>query len=208
MSDELIYLTATDALARFADKSLSPVELLHAQIDRAEAVNDAHTAFTFTHYDEALDLARAAEARWSKGEPQGTLDGLAVAIKDESEIAGKPTSNGSLIMRDFVADHTSIMNERILAEGGIVHARTATPEFSVAGFTWSRLWGVTRNPWNRDFTHRRIVGRVGGGAGLGDDDAGDGLGHWRVDPHSVFMLRCRGVQAALRAQPRRSAVQL
>jgi amidase len=44
------------------------------------------------------------------------------------------------------------MNERILAEGAVVHARSATPEFSCAGYTWSRLWGVTRNPWNPAFT--------------------------------------------------------
>ncbi|MEZ5714603.1 MAG: amidase [Paracoccaceae bacterium] len=167
MSDELIYLTATEALARFADKSLSPVELMEAQIARAEAVNEAHTAFTYTHYDEALDLARAAEARWAKGEPQGALDGLAVAIKDESQIEGKPTSNGSLIMKDYVADHTSVMNERILGEGGIVHARTATPEFSVAGYTWSRLWGVTRNPWNREFTTGGSSGGSGAALALG-----------------------------------------
>lgn len=149
---ELIYLTATEALARFADKSLSPVELLSAQIAQAEATAETVNAFTHTHFDEAMDLARAAEARWTKGAPNGPLDGLAVAIKDESMIAGKPTSSGSLIMQDFVADHTSPMNQPILASGAIVHARTATPEFSCAGFTWSRLWGVTRNPWNREFT--------------------------------------------------------
>lgn len=151
MSD-LLYLSATEALARFADKSLSPVELLSAQIARAEATAETINAFTYTHFDEALEAARASEARWAKGAPQGGLDGLPVAIKDESYIAGKPTSGGSLIMKDFVADHTSPMNQPILAEGAIVHARTATPEFSCAGVTWSRLWGVTRNPWNPAFT--------------------------------------------------------
>jgi amidase len=161
MSDDLLYLSATDAMRRFADKSLSPVELLDAQIARAEATADSINAFTFTHFDEARDLAKAAEARWAKGAPEGCLDGLAVAIKDESHIAGKPTSGGSLIMKDFVAEHTSPMNERILAEGAIVHARTATPEFSCAGVTWSRLWGVTRNPWN---TEKTPGGSSGGAA--------------------------------------------
>lgn len=151
MSD-LHYLSATDALARFAAKTLSPVELMEATIARAKAVEPTINAFTYTHYDEAMDQAKASEARWARGEPMGCLDGLPVGIKDESFIQGKPTSNGSLIMKDFVAEHTSVMNQRILDEGGIVHARTATPEFSCAGFTHSRLWGVTRNPWNTDFT--------------------------------------------------------
>lgn len=151
MSD-LLYLTATEALAGFADKTLSPVELLEAQIAKAEATKTSINAFTYTHFEEALEAARAAEARWSKGAPQGALDGLPVAIKDESFISGKPTSGGSLIMKDFVAEHTSPMNQHILSEGAIVHARTATPEYSCAGFCWSKLWGVTRNPWNPDFT--------------------------------------------------------
>ncbi len=39
------------------------------------------------------------------------------------------------------------MIDRVLAAGGIVHARTTQPEFGVPTFTHSRLWGVTRNPW-------------------------------------------------------------
>lgn len=151
-TSELCYMTATDALSAFAAKTLSPVELLSAQIAQAEATQDRINAFTNTLFDQAMDEARASETRWAKGEPMGVLDGLPVAIKDESYIKGQPTTNGSLIMKDFVANHTSTMNARILAEGAVVHARSATPEFSCAGVTWSRLWGVTRNPWNPEFT--------------------------------------------------------
>ena len=56
---------------------------------------------------------------------------------------------------------TSANNERILKAGAIVHARTATPEFSCASVTHSRLWGVTRNPWNPKFT----PGGSSGGSG-------------------------------------------
>jgi Asp-tRNA(Asn)/Glu-tRNA(Gln) amidotransferase A subunit family amidase len=38
--------------------------------------------------------------------------------------------------------------QRIIDAGGIIHARTTTPEFSCAPVTWTKLWGVTRNPWN------------------------------------------------------------
>ncbi|MEO0681122.1 MAG: amidase [Pseudomonadota bacterium] len=152
MSDDLIYLSATEALAGFAAKTLSPVELLLAQIARAAATRDTVNAFTFTHFDSALEQARASEARWARGEPRGRLDGLAVAIKDESNVEGMPSSSGSLILKDHVADHTSPVNARILAEGAILHARSATPEFCCAGYTWSRLWGVTRNPWNLALT--------------------------------------------------------
>lgn len=149
---ELCYLPAHEALARFRAKTLSPVELMQAMIDRAEAVKDPVNAFTYTHFDEAMDLARKAEAKYARGARVRALEGLPIGIKDENEIKGKPTSSGSLILKDHVAEQTSVNNQRILAAGGIVHARTATPEFSAAGFCWSRLWGVTRNPWNPEFT--------------------------------------------------------
>ena len=149
---DLCYLPATDALAAFRAGTLSPRELMQAAIERAEATADLVNAFTFTYFEEAMDTAGEAERRYRRGEPAGPLDGLPVGIKDESFIAGKPTSSGSLVTEDEVAERSSTMNERILAAGGIVHARTATPEFSCAGYTWSRRWGVTRNPWNPEFT--------------------------------------------------------
>ena len=153
MSDlDLCYLPAGEALRRFKAKTLSPVELMTATIARAEATKKKINCLTYTHFDEAMDLAKKAEAKYAKGARTGALEGLAVGIKDESYIKGKPTSQGSLIMKDYIGDHTSPMNERIMKAGGIVHARTATPEFSCAGYTWSKLWGVTRNPWNPKFT--------------------------------------------------------
>ena len=149
---DLCYLSAAEALDRFNAKTLSPVELMEAVIARSEDAQPKLNPFTFTYYDDAMEAARASEARYASDAPKGPLDGLPVAIKDESYIAGQPTSFGSLFMKDFVPDHTSAINARILEAGGIVHARTATPEFSCAAYTWSRLWGVTRNPWNPAFT--------------------------------------------------------
>ncbi|NJM92528.1 MAG: amidase [Rhodospirillaceae bacterium] len=154
MSDlDLCYMSATEALSLFRARKLSPVELMQAVIGRAEKVNRKVKAFTFTHFDEALDGARKAEAKYAKsGARIGALEGLPIGVKDESWIKGKPTSYGSLIYKDFVADITSPNNARILKAGGIVHARTATPEFSCSSVTHTKLWGVTRNPWNLKFT--------------------------------------------------------
>ena len=153
MSDlDLCYMPAGEALRRFKAKTLSPVELMTATIARADATKKKINCLTYTHFDEAMELAKKAEAKYAKGARTGALEGLAAGIKDESCIKGKPTSQGSLIMKDYIGDHTSPMNERIMKAGGIVHARTATPEFSCAGYTWSKLWGVTRNPWNPKFT--------------------------------------------------------
>jgi len=160
--DDLCYLPATEALRLFRAKALSPVELMEAVIARAETVEPTVNALCVRFFDEALAAAREAEASYmGRGDPPRALTGIPVGIKDEMPIAGQPWSMGSLIHKDDVAMETAVVAERILAAGGIVHARTTTPEFSCAGFTHSRIWGVTRNPWNPEIG----VGGSSGGSG-------------------------------------------
>ncbi len=152
MSD-LHYLPATQALQEFRARELSPVELVTAVIERAEAVEPVINAFAETFFDQALEQARAAEARYAgQGGAPRPLEGLPVAVKEEAEIAGQRNTLGSLPLRDNVAEKTSAFVQRIIDAGGIVHARTTTPEFCCAPVTWSRLWGVSRNPWNTQYS--------------------------------------------------------
>jgi aspartyl-tRNA(Asn)/glutamyl-tRNA(Gln) amidotransferase subunit A len=116
-------------------------------IERAEAVEPSVNAFAETFYDQALDAARAAEKRYLAGDAR-PLEGLPVAVKEEAPIAGQRNTLGSLPLRDEVAAVTAPFVQRIIDAGGIVHARTTTPEFCCAPVTWTKLWGVTRNPWN------------------------------------------------------------
>src|SRR5215475_3599457 len=170
---DLYYLSATDALAKFRSKELSPVELLEAVIARAEAVEPAINAFAESRFDEALNAAKAAEGRYAgRGEPVGPLDGLPVAVKEEAPIAGQRNTLGSIPLRDVVATETAAFVQRIIDAGGIVHARTTTPEFSSAPVTWSKLWGVTRNPWNTEFSPGGSSGGSAASLAAGSDIAG------------------------------------
>jgi Asp-tRNA(Asn)/Glu-tRNA(Gln) amidotransferase A subunit family amidase len=159
---DLCYLPASTVLQLFRSRELSPVELTQAVIARAEAVEPAINAFAATFYDHALGQARAAEARYAgRGEPPRPLEGLLVAVKEEAPIAGQLNTLGSLALRDAVASQTAVFVQRIIDAGGIIHARTTTPEFSCAPVTWTKLWGVTRNPWNTAFS----PGGSSGGSG-------------------------------------------
>ena len=160
MSSELCYTPASELLGAFRRGELSPLEVLDAQIARREAVNGELNALAFTFDEEARAAAREAERAYARGTAR-PLEGLTCAIKDESFIAGQVTTNGSLLLREAVATTTDPVPQRLLAAGAIVHQRTCTPEFSVASYTWSRLWGVTRNPWNPQYTPG---GSTGGGA--------------------------------------------
>jgi aspartyl-tRNA(Asn)/glutamyl-tRNA(Gln) amidotransferase subunit A len=163
ITTDLHYMSATEALRLFRARKLSPVELMQAVIDRAEKVEPEINAFAEPRYEEALAQARAAEARYAAaaGHPPRALEGLPVAVKEEAPIKGQKNTFGCLPLRDAIADHTAVFAQRILDAGGIVHARTTTPEFSCAPVTWSKLWGVTRNPWNTAFS----PGGSSGGSG-------------------------------------------
>jgi aspartyl-tRNA(Asn)/glutamyl-tRNA(Gln) amidotransferase subunit A len=162
VADELHYLTAGEARRLFANRELSPVELMEATIARIEAVDPAVNAVPIRFFDDALQAARQAEARFAgKGGAPRPLEGIPVAVKDEVEVAGQPCTAGSLVFKDEIAEITAASVQRVIDAGGIIHVRTTTPEFCCAAITESRLWGVTRNPWNLDFS----PGGSSGGSG-------------------------------------------
>lgn len=160
---DLHYLSADEAIGLFRSRSLSPVELMSAVIARAEAVEPTINAFGDRYFDEAMAAARAAEARFmGRGGRPRPLEGVPIAIKEETPVAGQRTTSGSLIYRDAPPSEVSAaIIERIRRAGAIIHARSTAPEYSCAPFTHSRLWGVTRNPWNPEFS----PGGSSGGSG-------------------------------------------
>ncbi|MER5391591.1 amidase [Saccharopolyspora sp. NPDC002686] len=163
--DELAHLDAVSALRAFRSLELSPVELLDAVVGRAERVNSWINAFTETLHEEArAEAERAAEAyvRAARSqEPTPPLLGIPLATKEKHNLAGRRIEQGLATHAGRVADSDHPVVERIRQAGGVIHARTTTPEFSCATVTHSAMWGVTRNPWNLDAT----PGGSSGGAG-------------------------------------------
>jgi Asp-tRNA(Asn)/Glu-tRNA(Gln) amidotransferase A subunit family amidase len=162
MDLELCYLPATAQLERFREGSLSPVEVLAAQIDRAEQVEPVVNAFTDTYFEQAMSRAREAEDIYRRDPGSArSLEGVTVAIKDEMPVRGQRNTEGSLIHRHRVASTTHPIAQRLADAGAIFHARTATPEFCSAWITTSRLHGTTVTPWDPRYT---CSGSSGGSA--------------------------------------------
>ncbi|KUJ84527.1 amidase [Microbulbifer flavimaris] len=151
MSEDLCYLEACEAIQLFRKGEVSPVDILRAQAERIESCGTEINAFTALHFERALEQARKAETAYLSGTAR-PLEGVNSVIKDETFLAGEITTNGSRLMRDHRADVTDPVPERLIGGGAVVSGRTTTPEFSVAAYTWSDLWGVTRNPWNQAVT--------------------------------------------------------
>ena len=151
---------AKTLLERFRSHDLSPVEVMQEVIDGAEATEDRINAFTDTYFENAIEEAKRAEKAYASGSA-GPLQGLPLAVKDDTPVAGRITTGGSVFRSNHMDSETSPSVQRLMDAGAIVHARTACPEFVWAWTCSSKLHGVTRNPWNTDCT----PGGSSGGSG-------------------------------------------
>ncbi len=161
--DELIRLSATEAVARLKRGDITPLDLIDAAERRIGDVEPAVNALPTLCFARAREHAHAlmrGERREAEGEP-GWLGGLPVAIKDLADVAGVRTTYGSPIFRDHVPTASHPVVERIERKGGIVIAKSNTPEFGAGGSTFNEVFGRTRNPWNTALTSG---GSTGGGA--------------------------------------------
>ncbi len=161
--DELIRLSATEAVARLKRGDITPLDLIDAAERRIGDVEPAVNALPTLCFARAREHAHAlmrGERREAEGEP-GWLGGLPVAIKDLADVAGVRTTYGSPIFRDHVPTASHPVVERIERKGGIVIAKSNTPEFGAGGSTFNEVLGRTRNPWNTALTSG---GSPGGGA--------------------------------------------
>jgi len=148
MSTEIAYLTATELLASFREKSLSPVEATQAALQRLDATEPKVNAFQFTAHEAALEAARKSETRWRKGEPQGALDGVPVTVKDLIPLEGWPMRNGSATSDETPCTFDAPSVARLREAGAVFLGKTTSPEFGWKGITDGPLFGFTRNPWN------------------------------------------------------------
>lgn len=131
-----------------------PEELLEAAIARIEARNPRLNAVVTLMIDEARAAIRA-------GLPSGLFQGVPFLLKDLafSAIPGVRTRQGAVLFQDFVPAYEAEIVTRYRQAGLVLVGKTATPELGLAPTTESRLYGVTRNPWD--------VGRSAGGSSGG-----------------------------------------
>ena len=145
--------SAMDLIRGFRAGQFTPLEVLDAVLGRIEVCEPTLNAFRLVDRRRARHAARASTARWAKGRPCGLLDGVPVAIKDVTETRGWPTLNGSLAVDPAGPwREDAVVVERFKAHGAVIVGKTNTPEFAWRGITESAVHGVSRNPWNPQWT--------------------------------------------------------
>ncbi len=163
MADDLIRLTAREVLRCLKRREISPLDLVEASEKRVQACEPALNALPTRCFDRARAHAQqlmTGKRREAENEP-GWLGGIPVAIKDLTDVAGVRTTYGSPIFRDHVPVASHPVVARIERLGGIIVAKSNTPEFGSGGSTFNEVFGRTTNPWNTSLT---CGGSTGGGA--------------------------------------------
>ncbi|MEE8532653.1 MAG: amidase family protein [Alphaproteobacteria bacterium] len=144
--DDLIGFTAREAVTALKQGDVSPLELVNAAAARIEVVDGAVNALPTLCLERAREHAHRLMAR--ERAARGPLAGLPLAVKDLVDVAGVRTTYGSPIYADHVPERSDVMVETLEARGGIVLAKSNTPEFGAGANTFNEVFGKTLNPWD------------------------------------------------------------
>jgi aspartyl-tRNA(Asn)/glutamyl-tRNA(Gln) amidotransferase subunit A len=142
--------------------AISPVELCEAYLARYKAWEPHLNAFVTACPDRILAQARQAESELTSGRRRSSLHGIPIAIKDNLDAAGEPTTAGSKVYRDRVPDQDAAVVARLRAAGAIIFGKTNLPELAY-GPVDSYAYGPTFNPWK--------AGHFAGGSSMGSGAA-------------------------------------
>jgi Asp-tRNA(Asn)/Glu-tRNA(Gln) amidotransferase A subunit family amidase len=152
----------TELAAAVRERRVSSEELVRESLARIERLNPALNAVISTRDERALDEARVVDARIAAGDDPGALAGVPVLVKDMEDVAGVPTTYGSLAFADAPsAEADMLVPRRLRAVGAVIVGKTNQPEFACAGFTDNLLYGATANPWSPEWS----PGGSSGGSG-------------------------------------------
>ena len=184
---------------------VAPLELIELAVRRIEVVNPAVNAVVHRMDDEARARADALDR-------DAVFAGVPFLAKDlKSDFAGHPTSRGSRLLANRLAEDDTELVRRLRATGVSVLGKTNTPEFGMLPYTEPELWGPCRNPWS---LNRTPGGSSGGSAAavaagiVPMAGGGDGAGSIRIPASccGLFGLKpTRGRNPSGRAESWRGA---
>ena len=189
-----------DAIRRGAAKSADVTE---ASLDAIGASNV--NAVAYLDAEGAREQAAQIDARIAAGEDPGAFAGVPMLIKDVQNVAGMPTTHGSVVYKDNIADHDSTFVSRLRDAGAVIIGKSTMSEFGLVPYTSTKLYGTTRNPWNLE----RTPGGSSGGAsaavaaGLVPIAAGgDGGGSIRIPASYTGLVGMKGTFGRIPRGPR------
>ncbi len=161
---ELTALTLAQARDALRAKKVSAAELTEAHVT-AVAQARALNAYVLETPDVARAMARAADARLSKGEG-GPLEGIPLGIKDLFCTKDVRTTACSKILENFVPTYESTVTANLWRDGGVMLGKLNNDEFAMGSSNETSCFGPVLSPWRREGSNTPLVpgGSSGGSA--------------------------------------------
>ena len=153
-SNDLAELDAVETATRIRNGELIAVEAVDAAIARARRINPKINAIATKTFKAAHKLA---------GTTTGPLAGVPTFIKDLDDVTGVASGFGSRAFPGYKGKTQTPLIDAILNTGVVSLGKSTTPEFGLTATTEPVSTGVTRNPWNTDYS---TGGSSGGAAAL------------------------------------------
>jgi aspartyl-tRNA(Asn)/glutamyl-tRNA(Gln) amidotransferase subunit A len=141
-------LSATELLAAYAAKTLSPLEVTRDVLQHIGAWEPHLHATYALDAEAALVQAEASQARWLKGAPQGPLDGVPATIKENIATQGVATPLGSAASVLIPAERDAPPAARLREAGVVILGKTTMPDYGMLSSGLSSFHRLTRNPWD------------------------------------------------------------
>ena len=157
-TEKLRLAPLTGVLHAFARGSCSSEALTRSCLD-AIARDKRLNAWTWIDAEGALAAARASDARRAQGGPLGRLDGVPIAIKDNFDVAGMPTSLGLGDRETTLAARDSHVVHRLRGAGAVLLGKTALDEAALGTIGRNAFFGDVANPLH--------PGKAAGGSSAG-----------------------------------------
>jgi aspartyl-tRNA(Asn)/glutamyl-tRNA(Gln) amidotransferase subunit A len=153
--------SATELGKKIREGDICPVQLAHYTLRQVAEYSDQNIFITVTA-ERAMWEARAAKSRIEAGQPASLLDGVPIAWKDNIDVAGAPTTVGSLLFKKNNIAATDQVAVRNVAAGGMVCiGKLNMTEFAYSGLGLNPHFGTPRNP-NDQLQHRSPGGSSSG----------------------------------------------
>jgi amidase len=149
---ELWHMSATELAEAIRSRQVSSQDVIEAQLERIEAVNDSINAVVIVMAEQALKAAGTADRAVADGADLGPFQGVPFTVKENIDVTGTPTTQGLRALSDAYPSRDAPIVERLKAAGGIPIGRTNLPSGAVRWHCESELWGTTVNPWDRSRT--------------------------------------------------------
>lgn len=144
----LLALNAAELRARYADSTISPIEVTDTVLAAARQAQARYAAVTCINGEDARREAASSAARWRAGTPLGPLDGVPITFKDSFNIRGLPRWHGSAVSEGVVSTFDAAPVRRAREAGMVIVAKTSMPDYGLLMSGLSSHSGIVRNPWN------------------------------------------------------------